>query len=143
MTKTLQKWFYIMLIPALAGLGGLWLLRTIRSVASGGSPGGGIWAPLLFVLSMASAVAAPILIRSLFAHRVRHRSRISAPEFLRFQRLQIVTVMATPYLALTAYALAVPRFYLAGIILATLYGLYYHFPSRQRVVFDQRIFRVR
>lgn len=45
--------------------------------------------------------------------------------------------------SLTAYALAVLRCYLAGILLATLYGLYYHFPSRQRLVFDQRIFRVR
>jgi hypothetical protein len=143
MKATLQKRFYFMLAPALIGIGGVWVFRTMRMVAPVRPAGTGPWAPVLFFLSMVTAAAAPILIRALFAHRMQHRSWISKPEFLRFQRHLILVVMATPYLALTAYALAVPGFYLAGIFLAMLYALYYHYPSQRRLVFDRRIFRVR
>lgn len=131
-----------MLAPALVGLGGVWCLR-ILGMIDPIRPAGDACAPVLFVLSVVTAVAAPILIRTLFAHRMRHQRHISENAFLRFQQLQILVVMATPYLALAAYVLAVPDFYLAGTGLAMLYALYYHYPSTRRVVFDRRIFRVR
>ena len=131
-----------MLAPALVGLGGVWFLRMLGLIDPI-RPADDVWAPVLFVLSVVSAAAAPILTRTLFAHRMRHRQYIPEDAFLRFQRLQILVVMATPYLALAAYVLAVPRFYLAGTGLAMLYALYYHCPTNRRLAFDRRIFRVR
>jgi hypothetical protein len=142
MTATIQKRFTLMLAPALIGLVGVWVLRMLGLIDPI-RPADDVWAPVLFVLSVVSAAAAPILIRALFAHRMRHQRHISENEFLRFQQIQILVVMATPYLALAAYLLAVPRFYLAGTGLAMLYALYYHFPSQRRMGFDRRIFRVR
>ena len=142
MTATIQKRFILMLVPALVGLGGVWVLRMLDLIGPI-QPAGDRWAPVLFVLSVVSAAAAPILIRTLFAHRMRHRHHIPEDAFLRFQQIQILVVMATPYLALAAYVLAVPRFYLAGTGLAMLYALYYHFPSQRRLGFDRRVFRVR
>ncbi|WP_155318753.1 hypothetical protein [Desulfosarcina alkanivorans] len=142
MTTTMQKRFTLMLAPALVGLAGVWCSRML-GLFGPIRPAGDRWAPVLFVLSVVSAAAAPILIRTLFAHRMRHRHHVSEAAFLRFQRLQLLVVMATPYLALAAYILAVPRFYLAGTGLAMLYALYYHFPTARRLVFDRRIFRVR
>ena len=142
MTASMQKRFTIMLAPALVGLAGVWLLRMLGMIDPI-RPAGDTWAPILFVLSVVTAGAAPILIRTLFAHRMRHQHHISEDAFLRFQRIQILVVMATPYLALAAYILAVPRFYFAGTGLAMLYALYYHYPTTRRLVFDRRIFRVR
>jgi MFS family permease len=142
MTATMQKRFTLMLAPALIGLVGVWVLRMLGLIDPI-RPADDVWAPVLFVLSVVSAAAAPILIRTLFAHRMRNRHHIPENVFLRFQRLQILVVMATPYLALAAYVLAVPRFYLAGTVLAMLYALYYHYPTTRRLVFDRRIFRVR
>ena len=143
MTQTLQKWFWMLLAPALVGLGGVWFLR-LRGIFEPGLPAGTTaWAVALFVLAIVTAGAVPIIGRAYFVHRVRHRRQVSEGEFYRFQRRQVLVVMATPYIALAAYALAVPGFYLTGIQLAMLYALYYHFPSRRRVGFDRRIFRVR
>lgn len=142
MTATLKKWFAIMLAPALSGIVGVWLLKRFGMINPGGLPGPA-WAPGLFILSVVTAGAAPILVRSLFAHRMRHHRHISKDKFLKFQRIQLSVAMATPYLALAAYAFAIPGFYLGGTVLAMLYALYYHYPSSQRLVFDQRIFRVR
>lgn len=142
MTAPLKKLFAIMLAPALVGIAGVWLLRRL-GVFAPGHPAGAAWAPVLFILSVVTAGAAPILVRTLFAHRMRHQRHISEDQFFRFQRFQILVAAATPYLALAAYVLAVPGFYLAGTVLAMLYALYYHYPSDRRLVFDRRIFRVR
>jgi len=142
MNRTLQKRFWLLLSPALAGIGGVWFSR--QQGAFG--PDGQVWpaalAVVLFILAVVFAAAVPILGRAVFAHRVRHRRRVSEDEFCRFQQRQLLAVMATPYLALAAYALAVPGFYMAGTALAMLYALYYHYPSQQRTGFDRRIFRV-
>ena len=131
------------LIPALIGIALVWFFRMIGIFIPGPLAGAAAWAPVLFIFSVVTAGAAPILIRTLFAHRNRHQRQITKNEFLRFQELQVLVVMVTPYLALAAYALAVPGFYLGGTVLAMLYALYYHYPSHRRLGFDRRIFRVR
>ena len=133
----------MLLAPALVGLGGVWFLRLRGTFEPGLPAGNAAWAAALFILAVVTAGAVPIICRAYFVHRVRHRRQVSEDEFYRFQRRQVLVVMATPYIALAAYALAVPGFYLTGIQLAMLYALYYHFPSRRRVGFDRRIFRVR
>ena len=143
MTRTLQKWFWLLLTPALVGIGGVWLLRQQGAIDFGGQAWSGALAVVLFVLAIVFAGAVPILGRAVFAHRVRRCRWVPEDEFYRFQQRQLLAVMATPYLVLAAYALAVPGFYLAGTVLAMLYALYYHYPSPQRTGFDRRIFRVR
>lgn len=142
MNRALQKQFWLLSTPALAGMGGVCFFRQQGVFGTGGQALPAAPAVVLFILAVVFAGAVPILGRAVFAHRVRHRRRVSEDEFYRFQRRQLLMVMATPYLALAAYALAVPGFYLAGTVLAMLYALYYHYPSRQRTRFDRRIFRV-
>lgn len=142
MTSTLQKRFWLLLTPALAGIGGVWFSRQQGVFGPDGQAWPAAIAVVLFILAVVFAGAVPILGRAVFAHRVRHRRRVSEDEFYRFQQHQLLAVMATPYLALAAYALAVPGFYLVGTVLAMLYALYYHYPSQQRTGFDRRIFRV-
>ena len=138
----MQKRFTLMLAPALIGLVGVWVLRMLGLID-------------------------PSARQMMCGHRCFSSFRWSAPlrppswsgpssptgcetattsrkmRFSGSSGLQILVVMATPYLALAAYVLAVPRFYLAGTVLAMLYAMYYHYPTTRRLIFDRRIFRVR
>jgi len=44
---------------------------------------------------------------------------------------------------LVAYLLEFPRFYLAGTVLMALYAVYYYYPSKKRIQFERKIFRVK
>jgi hypothetical protein len=50
--------------------------------------------------------------------------------------------MATPYVALIAQILQLPRFHLGGTIIMALYAVYYYYPSKRRIEFERRVFRV-
>jgi hypothetical protein len=45
--------------------------------------------------------------------------------------------------SLIAQILQLPRFHLAGTIIMALYALYYYYPSKRRIDFERRIFRVK
>jgi hypothetical protein len=82
------------------------------------------------------------MMRAVFAHRMRHRKSTPPAAFFRFQQqVLLVSLMAT-YVAIGACLMEMPRIYQAGILLAALYAAYYHFPTRRRLDFDRRIFRV-
>lgn len=99
--------------------------------------------PFIFILGMAATIAFPIFYRALFAHRSRDLKSVSAEKLFKFERTLIYVVMITPYLALIAYLLDLPRFYTASTVLAGLYSVYYFYPSKRRVAFERRIFRAK
>lgn len=142
MDSRLRKIYWIALAPAIAGF----------ALATGASRGGlmpaltASWRSqaglALFVLAVAAAVALPVLWRALFAYRLRGYRRVSETALLRLQRRLILTAAAAPYLTLLAYGLQVPRFYAAGCVLAALYAVYYHYPSRRKLRYERRLFRV-
>jgi hypothetical protein len=101
-----------------------------------------IIAPLVFVLSVALAVALPVFLRSLFAHRVRNQTRVSGADWVCFERRLLRVALLSPYLSLAAFLLEFPRFYFAGTLLTALYACYYFYPSRKRIAFEKRLFRV-
>jgi Trk-type K+ transport system membrane component len=102
-----------------------------------------IIAPSIFILSVISAIAFPVFYRALFAHKKRRFINVPGRELLQFERTLIYVVMTTPYLALIAYVLELPRFYTTGAILMAFYAVYYFFPSNRRMAFERRIFRVK
>jgi hypothetical protein len=143
MTTELRKSYFKMLLPAVAGFGLAYAARL------GGFSGDGlegvrpVLAPLLFVLCATFGLALPIWVRAHFGHRVRQQQSVSRDQFLHFQRRLMQVALVTPYLTLAGYWFALPKFYLSGAVLMTLYAVYYFYPSRRRLEFDQRIFRVR
>ncbi|MDD9301912.1 MAG: hypothetical protein HUK40_06000 [Desulfobacter sp.] len=102
-----------------------------------------IWHSLLFIGAALAGIAGPIFIRTLFAHRVKDATRVNPKAFMAFQKRLILVAGITPYFALVALACDLPQFYSGAIVLMALYALYYHFPSRKRIEFDQKIFRVK
>jgi len=137
----LKRLYYTMVLPAVVLTAGLCGARE-AGIAPGLTASGPFWRAALFTAAAVTAMAGPIFIRALFAHSVRDRHGVSANAFNGFQRRLILVSGITPYLAVTALFLNLPRFHASAIILMALYSLYYYYPSDRRINFDKRIFRV-
>jgi hypothetical protein len=138
----LRHRYFWLLLPAAAGIT---LTAALRSFLGGGLPVPQI--PVMvsvavFVASVCTAVALPVLYRTLFAGRQRGRRQTPEGDWLKFERGLIYIAMATPYLALAAQLLALQRLHLAGTLIMSLYAGYYYYPSKRRLDYDRRMFRV-
>ena len=143
MTEKLRKIYAVVLLPSILGFVLVYLNNASGFVRIGPIHFSEIMAPSIFILSVVCAVACPIFYRTFFAHRKRMDPSVSENELMKFERNLIYIAMVTPYLALTAYILELPRFYTAGAFLMGLYAIYYFYPSKRRFAFERRIFRVK
>lgn len=98
--------------------------------------------PWLFLAAIVLAVAAPVALRTHFAHRMRKARHTPPVDFDRLQRRLIRFTLGAVYLVPIVCLVDLPVFYHAGVVLAALYAVYYQFPSDRRIDFDRRIFRV-
>lgn len=141
-TRLIRHYFFFVL-PAVIMAVGFFLAEKLGRTLPGLpalSPG---WHPVLFIAAAVTAIAAPIFIRTLFAHSIRSDNKVSEKKFWAFQMRLIRTSMITPYLAVAAIVFRLPKFYAAAIVLMALYAVYYFFPSARRIHFDLRIFRIK
>jgi len=143
MTDQLKRTYFVLLLPCILGF-----------TLAGGAKANDfieidsvhfiqITGPFIFILCIALAIAFPIFYRTLFAHKNRDLLSVSDEKLLKFERTLINVVMITPYLALLTYFFELPRFYTASAMLIGLYAVYYFYPSKTRIAFERRIFRVK
>ena len=97
---------------------------------------------LFFTLSAITAIAGPLFLRTLFAHFMRDKKQVSKDNFEKFQKGLISISMLTPFFAFIAVVCEFEKFYSASIIILALYAIYYYFPSKKRIDFDKKIFRI-
>ena len=142
MTDDLKRTYFIFLLPSIFGFTLAGGAKVYDFIEIGSTKFIQIAGPLIFILCIALAIAFPIFYRTLFAHKNRDLISVSDEKLLKFERTLINVVMITPYLALLSYFLELPRFYTASSILMGLYVVYYFYPSKPRIAFERRIFRV-
>ena len=143
MSRELKKAYLTLLLPSILGFTLAGGAKAYDLIEIGSDNFIQIAGPFVFILCIALAIAFPIFYRSLFAHKNRDLFSVSDEKLLKFERTLIYVVMITPYLALTAYLFELPRFYTASAILMGLYVVYYFYPSKTRIAFERRIFRVK
>ena len=143
MTEELKKTYFIFLLPSILGFTLAGGAKSYDLIEIGSDNFIEIAGPIIFILCIALAVAFPIFYRALFAHKSRDLINLSEKKLYKFERTLINVVMITPYLALIAYFFDLPRFYTASAILIGLYAVYYFYPSKTRIAFEKRIFRVK
>jgi Ca2+/Na+ antiporter len=143
MSKELKKAYLILLLPSILGFTLAGGAKVYGFSEVGSANFSQVAGPLIFILCIALTVAFPIFYRALFAHKNRDLISVSDKKLLKFERTLINVVMITPYLALLAYFFELPRFYTAAAILLSLYAVYYFYPSKVRIAFERRIFRVK
>ena len=143
MVDKLRRTYFTLLIPAIVGFIAISAAKKFNLVEFGYITSLELIAPLVFVLSVVFAIAWPIFFRTLFAHKIRHQKSIPEIDLIKFERHFLYIALVTPYLTLAAYLLEFPSFYLAGTVLTALYAVYYYYPSKKRIQFERRIFRVK
>ena len=143
MTHDLKRTYFTLLLPAVAGFVLFFVLQYLQLVDWNVPRIPWVIAPIIFIASVCSAVALPILYRTVFANKRRHQTRTDENDWKKFERNLLYIAMATPYIGLIAQILRLPRFQLAGTIIMALYAVYYYYPSKRRIGFERRIFRVK
>jgi hypothetical protein len=143
MENTLKKTYFSLLAPAIILLLFMVITKRAKIFSFGHIEFINIIAAFIFVLSVILGIGLPIFYRSLFAHRMRDRHSVTLKELIHFERTLILSAMITPYLTIIGYLLEFPRFYLAGTLMTALYAGYYFYPSKKRIRFEKRIFRVK
>jgi len=142
MTHGLKRTYFTLLLPAVAGFILIFVLRNFQLVRFNIPQIPPILYPIIFIASVCFAVALPIFYRTVFANKRRHQTRTAEEDWLKFERNMLYIAMATPYVALIAQILQLPRFHLGGTIIMALYAVYYYYPSKRRIEFERRVFRV-
>jgi Ca2+/Na+ antiporter len=143
MAKNLKRIYFTFLVPSIFGFAIAIWAKTYDFIEIGSVKFIEIAGPLIFILCIVLAIAFPIFYRALFAHKSRDLINLSEKKLLKFERTLIHVVMITPYLALIAYFFELSRFFTASAILIGLYAVYYFYPSKTRIAFEKRIFRVK
>jgi hypothetical protein len=142
MVGELKKTYFTLLLPAVLGLILSYVAKTFELFSIPRIDILKFVSPLIFVASVAFAVALPIFFRTLFAHKRRHEKSVPQGDLIKFERNLLYIALVAPYLILPAYILEIASFYFGGTILMALYAGYYYYPSEKRIQFERRIFRV-
>ena len=143
MTHDLKRVYFILLLPAVAGFIALFALQYFHLIAWNTPDLPYLFTPFVFIISVCFAVAFPLLYRTVFANKMRHHTHTAEKDWLKFERKLLYIAMTTPYVSLIAQILQLPRFHLGAVIIMALYAVYYYYPSRKRLEYEKRIFRVK
>ena len=143
MSRELRTIYFKLLIPAVSGIFGFFLLKVFGFFTVGQLRITPILAPVTFVLSVIFAAALPVFLRTLFAHRMRFQKHTSAQDLIKLERHLIFSALVSPYLVIPAFLFEFPQIYFAGTVLMALYAAYFFFPSERRLRFEKRVFRVK
>ena len=134
MIHDLKRTYFTLLLPAVAGFILILVLQYFQLVD---------WNIPRVPSVIPAIIFMPILYRTLFASKRRHQTRTDENDWKKFERNLLYIAMATPYIGLIAQILRLPRFHMAGTIIMALYAVYYYYPSKKRIEFERRVFRVK
>lgn len=134
--------FILMLAPATVIFGGWAVCRQAGLAPQAAPPVTSIVGPATFIVAIILAVALPLLYRISFVRKVEGQKNVKRTPFLAFQLNLMTIALATPYAAAAGYVAGVATFHFAGAFLASLYAVYYYFPSEKRMKQEMRLFRV-
>ncbi len=143
MTQDLKRIYFTLLLPAVAGFIAVFTLQYFHLVDWNIPTIPSVIPAIFFITSVCFAVALPIFYRTVFANKRRQQTHTAEEDWLKFERNLLSIAMTTPYVSLIAQILQLPRFQLAGTIIMALYAAYYYYPSKRRLDFERRIFRVK
>jgi hypothetical protein len=143
MTHDLKRIYFTLLLPAVAGFIAVFALQHFHLVDWNIPNIPRVIHPLAFIISVCFAVAFPILYRTVFANKRRHQKNTTEEDWLKFECNLLYIALTTPYVCLIAQILKLPRFHLGGTIIMALYAVYYYYPSKKRIDYERRLFRVK
>jgi hypothetical protein len=137
----LQKFYFIILLPAVTGYVFMSILEQ-SDMAPDRWPIPPVGSGLLVFSAGFLAIVLPVWFKIIFVRRVKLRKKISIAEFVRYQKIILFYAELSLYIVLVAERFQVPRMPMLLIALCGFYAAYYFFPSKRRLEFEKRLFRV-
>jgi hypothetical protein len=141
--QNLKSTYFKLLIPVTAVLVIIYLIKLFGLLEATQIEFIRIISILFFILAAVFSLALPIFYRTLFVSKLKNRKTISLNEFLGFEKRIILISMLTPYFIIIPLVFNFPGFYFGGIILFALYAAYYFYPSKKRIEFEKKLFRIK
>jgi len=132
-----------MLIPALIGIIILELFKLLKISFVIKFFYLNILSPIVFVLSVFFAIGFPLFYRSFFINKIKEQKMISLQQFQIFEKDLLVITLITPYFVLITSLFKFPEFYFIAITLLAMYSCYFYYPSKKRINFEKKIFRIK
>ncbi len=142
-SKILQKIYFWQLIPAAILVAIAYLLNYYFDLTDMNITSGKTVMIVITTLSGVMGIAVPVFYRSFFVYKIRDKKQISADTFLSFERVLLSTALLTPYFLAISVLLNMNQTALMLIALFSIYVAYYYFPSRKKVLFEMKIFRIK
>lgn len=142
MIAELKKTYWKILLPAICALFLAYAIKTMDLIPGENSVPLTVIGPFFFVLAVVFAIGLPILIRSLFVHKIKDQKSVSKIILIKFELKLIIISLVPSYIVILAYFFSFSNFYFTGIVLVALYSAYYFYPSKRRLQFEKRLFRV-
>lgn len=91
------------------------------------------WGLSLFLLSVITGIALPILMRTLFHSRAFKEKNAHFTDYTILQQRIMIISLASTLPANCAYLFLIPNLYLYGSVIAALYGIYSSIPSGKKI----------
>jgi hypothetical protein len=143
MTGHLKKTYFKLLVPVVVGFICVYLLKIYDVDLPSKFLNTRFFSASVLIISAVFSVAGPVFLRTIFAYRTKGKDYTPLENFIRFEKNLIRLALIAPYCAVIAYLFDLPYFYMAGTFLISLYAVYYFYPSKRRIKFEEGIFRVK
>jgi len=141
--KELRETYFRFLIPSIVLLVIFYIIKFLGLIGDIQIESLHLISILLFVLAAVFSIALPIFYRTLFVSKLKNVKTISISEFIGFEKRLIIISMITPYIIIIPLTFNFTDFYFGGIILFALYAVYYFYPSKKRIEFEKKLFRIK
>lgn len=98
---------------------------------------------LLSTLAAAFAIAIPIFYRTYFISKHKDLKHIPTELFFNFEKNILNIILITPYLLAVSILLNMSERTQILITLFVLYAIYFYFPTKKKLRFEMKIFRIK
>lgn len=97
----------------------------------------------LLLIAVCSALLSPFLYRIYFIGQYKNQQYTPERAFVRFQKNTLSIAVFTSYLFILTLVYTVAPYIQISILLLTLYAAYFYYPSKKRLTFEVKLFRVK
>lgn len=141
MQKDLEKHYLRLVVPAavltaLAAVAVYWFGFCLAPVPA--------WVGVAFIAASALiGLIAPLWYKLAFVGKMKNQTQTSPHDFFAFEKNFLNLALAALYLPPAAILLNLAQWGIYTVVLIALYDAYFFFPSKKRIDFEKKIFRVK
>jgi len=142
-SKILKRIYFLELLPGIVLIGIVYLLKYYTKLLTTVPIAGHFVSALVLILSIVVGIALPVFYRSYFVYKIRDQKRITMKTFINFEKVLIFAALTTPYFLFISLLINMKQTANLVITMLVIYAVYYYFPSKKKMQFEMKIFRIK